>query len=55
MPLAVRAMKAGAFDFIEKPFSDQTLLDRIRAAVAHDEVGAAGAPRAPRWWSACAC
>jgi FixJ family two-component response regulator len=31
-------MKAGAFEFIEKPFSDQTLLDRIRAAVAKDEV-----------------
>ena len=38
VPLAVRAMKAGAFEFIEKPFSDQTLLDRIRAAVAKDEV-----------------
>jgi two-component system response regulator FixJ len=38
VPLAVRAMKAGAFDFIEKPFSDQTLLDRIRAAVTQDEV-----------------
>src|SRR5690606_24649060 len=38
VPLAVRAMKAGAFDFIEKPFSDQTLLDRIRAAVSFDAV-----------------
>ncbi len=30
---AVRAMKAGAIDFIEKPFSDQTLLDRIQQAI----------------------
>ncbi|MGD9765591.1 MAG: response regulator transcription factor [Candidatus Binatia bacterium] len=38
VPVALRAMKAGAFDFIEKPFSEQTLLDRIRAALAHDDV-----------------
>ncbi|MEM9914088.1 MAG: response regulator [Planctomycetota bacterium] len=30
---AVRAMKAGAIDFIEKPFSDQALLDRIATAL----------------------
>ena len=30
---AVRAMKAGAFDFIEKPYSDQALLEIIQKAV----------------------
>ncbi|MBK8271197.1 MAG: response regulator transcription factor [Planctomycetes bacterium] len=33
VPMAVRALKNGAVDFIEKPFSDQTLLDRIQHAV----------------------
>src|ERR1700716_80436 len=31
---AVRAMKAGAVDFIEKPFDDDTLLNAIEAALA---------------------
>lgn len=33
---AVRAMKAGAFDFIEKPFDDQVLLERVRQGLALD-------------------
>lgn len=36
VPIAVRAMKAGAVDFIEKPFSDEDLLQRIRKAIALD-------------------
>ncbi len=32
--MAVRAMRAGALDFIEKPFRDQDLLDRINQALA---------------------
>jgi len=36
VPLAVRAMRAGAFDFLEKPFNDQELLDRTHAALEHD-------------------
>ncbi|NQV56732.1 MAG: response regulator transcription factor [Rhodospirillales bacterium] len=35
--LAVRAMKSGAFDFIEKPFNDQNLLDLIQQAMRRDE------------------
>jgi FixJ family two-component response regulator len=34
VPVAVQAMKAGAVDFIEKPFNNELLLDRIQTAVA---------------------
>ena len=36
VPMAVRAMKAGALDFIEKPFSDQLLLECIEKALSVD-------------------
>jgi FixJ family two-component response regulator len=36
VPVAVQAMRQGAFDFIEKPFSGQILIDRIEAALAED-------------------
>jgi two-component system response regulator DctR len=37
VPLAVAALKKGAFDFVEKPFNDNDLVDRILAAMRHDE------------------
>ena len=36
VPMAVRAMKAGAVDFIEKPFNDERLLESIRNALSLD-------------------
>lgn len=37
VPMAVRAMKAGATDFLLKPFNEQELLDRVLAALnSHD-------------------
>ena len=36
VPAAVHALKAGAMDFLEKPFDPATLLARIREALAHD-------------------
>lgn len=36
IPMAVRAMRAGAVDFLEKPFREQELLHRIHQAVEQD-------------------
>lgn len=33
VPITVRAMKAGAFEFLQKPFNDQALLDAIQSAL----------------------
>lgn len=43
VPLAVRAMKAGAADFIEKPFTDEAILSSIRASMAPGRGKADGA------------
>ena len=37
VPMAVNAMKSGATDFIQKPFRDQDLLDRINKALQQDK------------------
>ncbi|HEU4591414.1 MAG TPA: response regulator, partial [Steroidobacteraceae bacterium] len=36
IPMAVEAMQHGAFDFLQKPFRDQDLLDRIQRAIQKD-------------------
>src|SRR6185312_6511689 len=36
VPMAVEAMQHGAFDFLQKPFRDQDLLDRVQRALAKD-------------------
>jgi two-component system, LuxR family, response regulator FixJ len=36
VPMAVQAMKEGAYEFIQKPFRDQDLLDRINHALKQD-------------------
>jgi len=36
VPMAVEAMQHGAFDFLQKPFRDQDLLDRVQRALERD-------------------
>ena len=38
IPMSVRAMKAGAVEFLTKPFRDQDLLDAIQAGLERDRV-----------------
>ncbi|MEO7774170.1 MAG: response regulator [Steroidobacteraceae bacterium] len=37
IPMAVEAMQRGAFDFLQKPFRDQELIDRVQRALRKDE------------------
>lgn len=36
IPMAVEAMQNGAFDFLQKPFRDQDLIDRVKKATERD-------------------
>jgi RNA polymerase sigma factor (sigma-70 family) len=38
IPMSVRAMKAGAIEFLTKPYRDQDLLDAVRIALEQDRV-----------------
>jgi FixJ family two-component response regulator len=42
VPMAVEAMQHGAVDFIQKPFRDQDLIDRINQALERDRENRAG-------------
>jgi FixJ family two-component response regulator len=41
IPMSVRAMKAGAVEFLTKPFREQELLDAVQAAIDRDRSGRA--------------
>src|SRR5687767_4956523 len=41
IPMAVEAMQRGALEFLQKPFRDQELLDRINRAIEKDRAGRA--------------
>ena len=41
IPMTVQAMKAGAVDFLSKPFRDQALLDAVQQALARDRTSRA--------------
>jgi len=42
VPMAVDALKRGAFDFFEKPFNDNKLMDRVEEALAASRAALAG-------------
>lgn len=43
IPMSVRAMKAGAVDFLAKPFRDQDMLDAVSSAIERDAANRRGA------------
>lgn len=54
VPMAVQAMKAGAAEFLTKPFDDDVLLKAVRHAHERSQTAAANG-RLWRWWSPACC
>lgn len=48
VPMAVESLKRGAFDFFEKPFNDNKLMDRVQEALAQSLLAASEAQVAAR-------
>jgi len=48
VPMAVRAMRKGAFDFLEKPFDDPQLLVQVLDALEHPAASGRATPRPTR-------
>ena len=49
VPIAVEALKAGARDFLEKPFDEDRLLGVVREAMAASNVSRRSSRRTPGW------
>ena len=45
IPMTVQAMRKGAYDFIEKPFDDEQLLNQVLSALDHEPSAAPGGER----------
>ena len=53
VPMAVDMLKRGAFDFFEKPFNDNELMDRVQEALAASREADVRRRKCRRGWRRC--